>query len=270
MMTRLAIHVQDIGKQFRIGQPNPYHAMHETLETLVRMPFRRGALSKRKTDDQAGTGAKYIWALQHISFDVGHGEVIGLIGGNGAGKSVLLKILARVTKPTTGYAEIHGRVGAMLEVDTGFHPELNGRENIYLSGAVLGMGKTEIDRKFDNIVDFSEVAPFLDTPVKRYSNGMRVRLAFSVAVHLEPEILMIDEVLAVGDRSFQEKSLKKLEEIVAQGRTILMVSHNMHTVTSLCRRVILLSRGQMVMDGKPEEVVACYQEQYRAHERQHE
>jgi lipopolysaccharide transport system ATP-binding protein len=263
MMTGFAIRVQDLGKQFRIGRPNPYQAMHEALEALVRRPFRRGVQPERNTDDRAGTGAHYIWALQHVSFDAAHGEVIGLIGGNGAGKSVLLKILARVTKPTTGYAEIHGRVGAMLEVDAGFHPELNGLENIYLSGAALGMEKTRIDRMFDDIVAFSEVAPFLDTPVKRYSNGMRVRLAFAVAIHLEPEILMIDEVLAVADRSFREKSLQKLEDLAARGCAILMVSHSMETVTSLCSRVILLSRGQMVMDGKPEEVVACYQEQTR-------
>lgn len=260
-MTPLAIHIQNLGKQYRIGQPNPYTAMHEKLEALLRTPFKKVTAAQRLTDDLGGEAGQYIWALQQVSFDVRPGEVIGLIGGNGAGKSVLLKMLARVTKPTTGHADIHGRVGAMLEVDTGFHPELNGQENIYLSGAVLGMGKTEVDRKFEDIVAFSEVASFLDTPVKRYSNGMRVRLAFAVAAHLEPEILMIDEVLAVADKSFQEKSLRKLEEIAGQGRSILMVSHNTDTITSLCSRVILLSRGQMIMDGNPEEVVACYQDQ---------
>ena len=264
-MTPLAIHIQNLGKQYRIGQPNPYTAMHAKLETFIRVPFKKNVVSERPASDQGCEVSQYLWALQHVSFDVRPGEVIGLIGGNGAGKSVLLKMLARVTKPTTGYAEIHGRVGAMLEVDTGFHPELNGQENIYLSGAVLGMGKTEVDHKFDDIVAFSEVAPFLDTPVKRYSNGMRVRLAFAVAAHLEPEILMIDEVLAVADKSFQEKSIEKLEEIAGQGRSILMVSHNTDTIKSLCSRVILLSKGRMTMDGNPEDVVACYQEQSEKH-----
>ncbi len=196
--------------------------------------------------------------MQNISFDVGHGEAVGLIGKNGAGKSVLLKILARVTKPTAGFAEIHGRIGAMLEAGTGFHPELTGRENIYLNGAVLGMKKAEIESKFDDIIAFSEMESFLETPVKHYSSGMRVRLAFAVAVQLEPEILLIDEVLAVGDELFKNKSLTKLEEIAAQGRTILFVSHDMDAVKRLCRRVIFLSQGQIVAQGEPEDVVAAY------------
>ena len=199
-----------------------------------------------------------IWALRDVSFEVEQGEVLGIIGGNGAGKSTLLKILSRITDPTEGRAVLHGRVASLLEVGTGFHPELTGRENIYLSGAVLGMRRAEINAKFDQIVDFSGVEKFLDTPVKRYSSGMRVRLGFAVAAHLEPEILLIDEVLAVGDAQFQKKCVAKMESVADSGRTVLFVSHNMSAVSSLCSRAIQLREGQVALRGDPREVVDSY------------
>jgi lipopolysaccharide transport system ATP-binding protein len=199
-----------------------------------------------------------LWALRDVSFTVAPGEVVGIIGRNGAGKSTLLKILSRITKPTEGYAELSGRLGSLLEVGTGFHPELTGRDNIYLNGAVLGMRRDEIGRKFDDIVEFSGVQAFIDTPVKRYSSGMYVRLAFAVAAHLEPEILVVDEVLAVGDAAFQKQCLGKMEEVSRTGRTILFVSHNMQAVTRLCTRALLLYEGRVVEDGPSERVVARY------------
>jgi lipopolysaccharide transport system ATP-binding protein len=199
-----------------------------------------------------------VWALKDVSFEVKQGEVVGIIGRNGAGKSTLLKILTRITKPTTGHARIRGRVGSLLEVGTGFHPELTGRENVFLNGAVLGMRRAEIKRKFDEIVEFSGVERFLDTPVKRYSSGMRVRLAFAVAAHLDPEILLIDEVLAVGDADFQKKCLGKMGEAAHGGRTVLFVSHNMQTLGRLCSRGILLERGAIVEDGAARDVIASY------------
>ncbi|MBI3951593.1 MAG: ABC transporter ATP-binding protein, partial [Acidobacteria bacterium] len=199
-----------------------------------------------------------IWALRDVSFEIKQGEVVGIIGRNGAGKSTLLKILSRITEPTEGYAEIHGRVGSLLEVGTGFHPELTGRENIYLNGAILGMKRTEIERKFDEIVAFAEVEKFIDTPVKHYSSGMYLRLAFAVAAHLEPEILLVDEVLAVGDAAFQKKCLGKMEDIGAQGRTVLFVSHNMPAVSRLCRRAILLDEGSVLRDGASHQVISAY------------
>ncbi|HET59761.1 MAG TPA: ABC transporter ATP-binding protein, partial [Chloroflexi bacterium] len=198
------------------------------------------------------------WALKDVSFEVKRGEVVGVIGRNGAGKSTLLKILSRITEPTTGHAEIHGRVGSLLEVGTGFHPELTGRENIYLNGAILGMKRTEIARKFDEIVAFSEIEKFLDTPVKRYSSGMYVRLAFAVAAHLEPEILLVDEVLAVGDASFQKKCLGKMGDIAGEGRTVLFVSHNMAAVQSLCSKALLLVHGQIDAIGDVDSVIQGY------------
>ncbi len=199
-----------------------------------------------------------MWALRDVSFDVEAGQVIGIIGRNGAGKSTLLKILTRITEPTTGRAEIHGRVGSLLEVGTGFHPELTGRENIYLNGAILGMTRAEIGSKFDDIVEFSEIAEFLDTPVKRYSTGMYVRLAFAVAAHLEPEILLVDEVLSVGDVAFQRKCLGQMGQIAGSGRTVFLVSHNMGAVRGLCERVVEIEDGHPVADGPADEIVNQY------------
>ena len=203
-----------------------------------------------------------IWALKNISFELEQGEVLGVIGKNGAGKSTLLKILSRITDPTSGYAEIRGRVSSLLEVGTGFHQELSGRDNVYLNGTILGMKKKEIDNKFDEIVAFSEVEKFLDTPVKRYSSGMRVRLAFSVAAHLEPEILIIDEVLAVGDSAFQKKCLNKMEGVAKEGRTVLFVSHNMGMVSELCSKCLLLSNGEVEEIGDTKDIVSKYVSEY--------
>ena len=198
------------------------------------------------------------WALKEVSFEIKRGEVLGVIGANGAGKSTLLKILSRITNPTSGTAEIHGRVASLLEVGTGFHPELTGRENIYLNGAILGMKKAEINAKFDEIVDFSGIETFIDTPVKRYSTGMFVRLAFGVAAHLQPEILIVDEVLSVGDAEFQKKCLGKMDDIAHEGRTILFVSHNMAAISQLCGRALWLKRGQLKFSGSPSDVVTSY------------
>jgi lipopolysaccharide transport system ATP-binding protein len=244
--------------------------MHETLEEAVKAPFHslssviKGLSSSSPRERTADD--RYVWALQDVSFEVSRGEVVGIIGKNGAGKSVLLKILSRITKPATGYAEIHGRVGSILEVGAGFHPELTGRENIYLNGTILGMKRAEISRKFDEIVAFSEVEKFLDTPLKHYSSGMNVRLAFAVAAHLDSEIMLIDEVLAVGDESFQQKCLKKVQEVATEGRTVLFVSHDMKVIENLCARTILLSEGRIHMDGDTQEVVSHYLANARAHD----
>jgi len=261
-MSSLAIRALDLSKRFSIEKRKPRYATREFLEDVMRAPFRRlSSIVLHAMSNKNGQQAKndqFIWALKDVSFEVKHGEVLGVIGSNGAGKSVLLKILSRITKPTEGYAEIHGKVGSMLEVGTGFHPELTGKENIYLSGAVLGMKKTEINRKFDEIVDFSEVEEFLDTPVKHYSSGMQGRLAFAVAAYLEPEILIIDEVLAVEDAAFVEKCLSKIKEVMKEGRTVLLVSHNMKTIESLCLRAMLLNKGKIVFNGDTHEVVSKY------------
>ncbi|MFQ6026871.1 MAG: polysaccharide ABC transporter ATP-binding protein, partial [Dehalococcoidia bacterium] len=200
----------------------------------------------------------HIWAIKDVSFEVHWGDVLGIIGHNGAGKTTMLKILSRITEPTEGYAEVYGRVGSLLEVGTGFHPELTGRENVYLNGAILGMRKSEIDRKFDEIVEFSEISKFIDTPMKRYSSGMQVRLAFSIAAHLEPEILLTDEVLAVGDANFQRKCLGKMRDVAQSGRTVLFVSHNMSAIERLCNRAIVLNDGQVVLDGSARDAVQAY------------
>jgi lipopolysaccharide transport system ATP-binding protein len=213
---------------------------------------------------RSAAGEDTIWALRDVSFEVERGEVVGIIGRNGAGKSTLLKILSRITEPTEGRVEIHGRVGSLLEVGTGFHPELTGRENVYLSGAILGMRRAEIDRKFDEIIDFSGVERFLDTPFKRYSSGMRVRLGFAVAAHLEPENLLVDEVLAVGDAAFQKKCLGKMGDVAREGRTVLFVSHNLIAVQGLCGRAIWLDEGRVLEEGQPDEVVSNYLQTVRS------
>lgn len=252
-MSDIAIRVENLSKRYRIGaQQEPYKALRDMLTNAIRAPFRRFGSTKHSSDNST------IWALKDICFEVRQGEVVGIIGRNGAGKSSLLKILSRVTIPTEGYAELHGRIGSLLEVGTGFHPELTGRENIYVNGAILGMKKIEIDRKFDEIVAFAEIEKFLDTPVKRYSSGMYVRLAFAVAAHLEPEILLVDEVLAVGDASFQKKCLGKMNDVAREGRTVLFVSHNMNAINLFCPRAILLVQGHAVRDGISSSVVTEY------------
>ncbi|NPA27382.1 MAG: ABC transporter ATP-binding protein [Chloroflexi bacterium] len=243
----LAIRIRKLGKRYRLGA-NPSGREYQTLRDLLTQPWR---WFRREP-------ATYIWALREIDLDVEAGQVLGLIGPNGAGKSTLLKILSRVTYPTTGRAELYGRVGSLLEVGTGFHPELTGRENIYLNGAILGMTKAEIDRKFDEIVAFAGVEAFIDTPVKFYSSGMYLRLAFAVAAHLEPEILLVDEVLAVGDAEFQRKSLGKMEEVAHSGRTVVFVSHNMSAILSLTQRAVVLRKGRIVFDGPTPEAVDFY------------
>src|SRR6201999_1868145 len=216
-------------------------------------------LFRRRDDAEHSRTSEEFWALRNVSFDIGRGEVLGIIGRNGAGKSTLLKVLSRVTEPSEGRVTIRGRVASLLEVGTGFHPELTGRENIFLNGAILGMGRTEIRKKFDEIVDFAEVAKFLDTPVKKYSSGMYVRLAFAVAAHLEPEILIVDEVLAVGDAEFQKKCLGKMSEVSkGEGRTVLFVSHNMAAISQLCNKGILLHKGKVRTDGKMDDVLESY------------
>ncbi len=251
-MSNLAIRVQDLGKQYRIGlSPTRYRTLRETLVESINIPAR---LKRRNNGEELGK----IWALKDISFDVEKGQVLGVIGRNGAGKSTLLKILSRVTEPSEGFAEIRGRVGSLLEVGTGFHPELTGRENIYLNGAILGMNKTEIDAKFDQIVSFAEVEQFIETPVKRYSSGMYLRLAFAVAAHLEPDILVVDEVLAVGDAEFQRRCLGKMSDVAKQGRTVLFVSHNMSAVLRLTEEAILLDKGKLVRRGPTQETVDFY------------
>jgi len=254
-MSEIALSIQNLSKSYRIahqGGLRGYNTLHDELMTAPRRLINRIRGNGRSTSE-------IFWALKDVSFDVKQGEVLGIIGSNGAGKSTLLKILNRITEPTTGGVDIYGRVGALLEVGTGFHPELTGRENIFLNGAILGMTRAEIKRKFDEIVAFAEVERFLDTPVKRYSSGMYVRLAFGVAAHLDPEILLIDEVLAVGDADFQKKCLAKMEDVAAnQGRTVIFVSHNMDAICRLCSRCILLRQGEIVKSGDTSGVVAAY------------
>jgi lipopolysaccharide transport system ATP-binding protein len=244
-----AIAVESLAKRYRIGQ---YRSAYGTLRDSL------AATARRLAHGELHNPERDIWALRDVSFDVQEGEVLGVVGRNGAGKSTLLKILTRITNPTDGTATIRGRVGSLLEVGTGFHPELTGRENVYLNGAVLGMKQREITRKFDDIVDFAGVHQFIDTPVKRYSSGMSVRLAFAVAAHLEPEILLVDEVLAVGDAEFQRRCLGRMEDLSESGRTVLFVSHNMQAVAQLCDRAILLEQGQTMLDGPSSDVVARY------------
>lgn len=254
-MNDIVIRVEELSKRYRIGRREGYLTLKNSLARSYRRAFN---LFKNKGEGESQAVNNYIWALKDISFDVNKGEILGIIGNNGAGKTTLLKILSRITEPTKGYAEIYGSVGSLLEVGTGFHPELTGRENIYLSGAILGMKKAEIDRKFDEFVAFAEIEKFIDTPVKRYSSGMYVRLAFAVAAHWEPEILLVDEVLAVGDAAFRKKCLGKMEEVAKEGRTVLFVSHNIGAISTLCNRAILLDAGTIIKDGSTQQVIKTY------------
>ena len=249
-MSTVAIRAEGLSKTYQLGQLRPNLSLKSAVTEAVSARF--------STDPSRSPGTDSIRALQDVSMEVARGEVLGIIGRNGAGKSTLLKILTRITAPTSGWAEIHGRVGALIGVGTGFHPDLTGRENGYLNGAVLGLKKADIDRRFDEIVAFSEIDRFLDTPVKRYSSGMYMRLAFAVAAHMQPDILLVDEVLAVGDAAFQRKCLGKMEGIARESRAILFVSHSMSAVQSLCHRVIWLDEGRIVADGNPREVVGQY------------
>jgi lipopolysaccharide transport system ATP-binding protein len=253
-----AIRVEGLAKSYRIARAlgrQPYRTLQEEVVELPKTLWKR-AMGRSDTMET-------FWALEDVSFEVKEGEVVGIIGRNGAGKSTLLKILSRITEPTRGRADIFGRVGALLEVGTGFHPELTGRENIFLSGAILGMRKAEIARQFDAIVDFAEVEQFIDTPTKRYSSGMYTRLAFAVAAHLEPEILLVDEVLAVGDAAFQKKCLGKMEQVSGEGRTVFFVSHNTQAVRQLCTRGILLEHGRVAADGPTDSTLAVYNQKLR-------
>ncbi len=262
-MNDVVIRVEGLSKRYRIGKRQRYRTLREVLTDTFYEPIHRlSSFAKQPStneDERRARSEGWIWALKEVSFIVKQGEVVGIIGRNGAGKSTLLKIASRITKPTEGYAEVHGRVGSLLEVGTGFHSELTGRENIYLNGAILGMKRYEINRKFDEIVDFAETEKFLDTPVKRYSSGMFVRLAFAVAAHLEPEILMVDEVLAVGDIQFQKKCLGKMHDISAsQGRTVLFVSHNMDAIQRLCSKCMMLEDGQLIAYDNTASTIARY------------
>ena len=252
-MSAIAIRAEGLSKTYPLGQLRPTLSLKTAMVEAVTARFRSPGRI-----DPSGTSRACIHALRDVSMEVGRGEVLGIIGRNGAGKSTLLRILTRITPPTAGWAEIHGRVGALIGVGTGFHPDLTGRENVYLNGAVLGMKKAEIDRRFDEIVSFAEIERFLDTPVKWYSSGMYMRLAFAVAAHMEPEILIIDEVLAVGDAAFQRKCLGKMEGIARESRAILFVSHDMSAVQSLCHRVIWLDEGRIVAEGNPRDVIGQY------------
>ena len=264
-----AVRSEHISKCYRIGLKETVHdsvtgALIDFFKSPVKNYRKYRSLytfedvPPAENGNPGNNGSDIIWALSDVSFEIKKGQAVGIIGGNGAGKSTLLKILSRITEPTKGYAEICGRVSSLLEVGTGFHPELTGRENVYLNGTILGMKKNEVDRKFDEIVEFSGIQKFIDTPVKRFSSGMKVRLAFSVAAHLEPEILIIDEVLAVGDINFQKKCISKMEDVGKEGRTVLFVSHNMPAVTRLCERVILLQQGMLLVDGPAVNVVSSY------------
>ena len=262
-MKDVSIRVEGLSKRYRIGKRRRYQTLREVWTDSFYEPIRRlSRFARRPSTNRDEGGAPregWIWALREVSFNIKQGEAVGIIGGNGAGKSTLLKIASRITKPTEGYAEVHGRVGSLLEVGTGFHPELTGRENIYLNGAILGMKRYEINRKFDKIVAFAETEKFLDTPVKHYSSGMFVRLAFAVAAHLEPEILIVDEVLAVGDIGFQKKCFGKMNELSAnQGRTVLFVSHNMEAIQRLCFKCLLFEDGKLIAYDNKATTVALY------------
>src|SRR5579864_2419589 len=255
-MSDIAIRCEGLAKQYRIGERERYSTLRDAIANVFTSPRRLLRSAARLSS--GGRQDLNFWALKGVSFEIKSGEVLGIIGRNGAGKSTLLKILSRITEPTRGHADIWGRVGSLLEVGTGFHPELSGRDNIFLNGAILGMRRTEIARKFDEIVAFAELEKFIDTPVKRYSSGMYMRLAFAVAAHLELEILLVDEVLAVGDASFQKKCLGKMGQVSRDGRTILFVSHNMAAVKALCRKAILIKDGVVAASGTVAEVADNY------------
>lgn len=259
-MDNLVLKVESVSKQYRLGLIGTGTLSHDLNRWWYKIRGKEDPYLKLGEENIRSNKGKseYVWALKDISFDIKQGEVLGIIGKNGAGKSTLLKILSRVTGPTTGSLKIKGRIASLLEVGTGFHPELTGRENIFLNGAILGMTKAEINRKLDEIIDFSGVERYIDTPVKRYSSGMYVRLAFAVAAHLEPEILVVDEVLAVGDAEFQKKCLGKMKDVSSKGRTVLFVSHNMSSVKSLCQKGILLENGKIVSNGNIDDVVNLY------------
>src|SRR5437870_3486943 len=248
-MSEIAIKAEGLSKRYRIGQLERENALRNVLGPMMRAPWKLLKREKKET----------FWALKDVDLEVKHGEVLGLIGRNGAGKTTLLKILSRITRPTKGCAEIYGRVGTLLEVGTGFHPELSGRDNTYLSGAILGMSKQEINRKFDEIVAFAELEKFIDTPVKHYSSGMYVRLAFAVAAHLEPEILLVDEVLAVGDINFKKKCLGKMGDVARAGRTVVLVTHQMNQIRRLCHRVVWIDDGAVRASGPTGETTSAYE-----------
>ena len=263
-VSEFAIRAENLGKEYRIGalQRNEgrysYKSLRDSISRAASAPFRAARSLMGHREDLGNHHERKIWALKDTSFEVKHGEIVGVIGRNGAGKSTLLKVLSRITEPTAGRAEIHGRIGSLLEVGTGFHPELTGRDNIYLNGAILGMKRVEIARQFDEIVAFAELDQFVDTPVKHYSSGMYLRLAFAVAAHLETEVLLVDEVLAVGDYRFQEKCLGKMQDVATTGRTILFVSHSMSSIQRLCKRAFAFANGHLVADSTPEAVIAEY------------
>ncbi len=258
-MSDFAVKVENLGKRYRLGMfVGGGGARYATMRDSIAEAFGGMVRRKRGRAELGASESEYLWALRNLSLTINKGDVVGIIGRNGAGKSTLLKVLTRITEPTEGTAAINGRVGSLLEVGTGFHPELTGRENIFLNGAILGMKRGEIQRKFDAIVEFAEIKRFLDTPVKRYSSGMYVRLAFAVAAHLEPEILLVDEVLAVGDVSFQKKCIGRMGQVAHEGRTVFFVSHNMAAVRQLCTRAIMLDSGNVVMDGAVDKVIAYY------------
>ena len=265
-MSDSIIKVSNLSKRYRIGAVEKgYKTLREAIIEGITAPVRNLSRLRSLTTFKDEQEEDVIWALRDISFEVKEGEVLGIIGRNGAGKTTILKILSRITEPTSGFAEISGRISSLLEVGTGFHPELTGRENVFLNGAILGMRKRETEQKFEDIVSFAEVSKFIDTPLKRYSSGMQVRLAFSIAAHLEPEILLVDEVLAVGDIAFQQKCLGRMGEVAKGGRTIIFVSHNMGAIRSLCDRVIWLDNGEIVKMGNTDEIVSDYQENQLRH-----
>jgi lipopolysaccharide transport system ATP-binding protein len=255
-MSSVAVHVESLGKRYRIGVRERYLTIRDRLTNAMAAPLRRFSSNGAGASKDEPT---HFWALRNVSLELKKGEVLGLIGRNGAGKTTLLKILSRVTQPTEGFAEIRGRVGSLLEVGTGFHPELTGRENTFLNGAILGMGKKEIARKFDEIVEFAEVADFIDTPLKHYSSGMQMRLAFAIAAHFEPQILLVDEVLAVGDVAFQKKCLGKMGEVAQAGRTIILVSHQMNQIRRLCEKVVWMDGGTVRKIGPVAETANAYE-----------
>jgi homopolymeric O-antigen transport system ATP-binding protein len=257
-MSNYAVQLEGVGKQYHIATVHRGETLAEQLMNTIKGPFRRAG--KLLSGQQTGAAEldEIFWALRDITFDVKHGEVVGIIGKNGAGKSTLLKLLSHITYPTEGRISLYGRVGSLLEVGTGFHPELTGRENVYMNGTILGMTKRDVDSKFDEIVAFSGVERFIDTPTKHYSSGMKLRLAFAVAAHLEPEILIVDEVLAVGDADFQRKSIGKMNDVASEGRTVLFVSHNLPMIRQLCERGILLDKGRIIHDNTAENTLSAY------------